>query len=341
MKIFAKKYTRKQIVLILLAALPFAFLIAIFFSIHNRENQVITVIPEKKKPVWSIRSIDTMKFSRDRALEKLKDNSYDIEIEKQIRNISSTGATHVAVGTPYDKKFVPYLKRWVFFARKYGLHVWFRGNMSGWEGWFDYPSISEEEHTKLVEKFILDNPDLFEDGDIFSSCPECENGGPGDPRKTGNYEGYRRFLINEYNTTKNAFSKINRKVDSNYFSMNGDVAILIMDKETTRALGGLVVIDHYLKNSTELAVYAKEIAERSGGKVVLGEFGAPIPDLNGKMTEAEQSGWVENALNGLQNQPQVIGLNYWTNEGSSTALWNKDHSERQVVGIISHYYSLR
>ena len=99
----------------------------------------------------------------------------------------------------------------------------------------------------MVERFILENPEIFEDGDIFTSCTECENGGPGDPRATGDITGFRNFLIEEYQVTKDAFEKINKKVDSNFYSMNGDVAYLIMDKDTTEKLGGVVVMDHYVE----------------------------------------------------------------------------------------------
>ena len=166
----------------------FILLILLFLSLSVNTAHA----QEKTKPTWwKIQSIDTMKYSRDKAREKLADPSFDAIIEMQIRDIAQTGATHVAIGTPYDNEFLPFLKRWVDTARKYNLKIWFRGNFSGWEGWFDYPPISREEHLKLTEKFIKENNNLFKDGDIFISCPECENGGPGDPRQTNDIEGHR------------------------------------------------------------------------------------------------------------------------------------------------------
>ena len=150
---------------------------------------------DTKKRSWEIKSIDTVKYSRDLAREKLKDSSFDQTIDDQVRLISGTGATHLAVGTPYDKEFLPFLKRWITAARKYNLKVWFRGNLSGWEGWFNYKKISRDEHTKMIQEFILTNGELFENGDVFSACTECENGGPGDPRKTDDVNNFRSFLI--------------------------------------------------------------------------------------------------------------------------------------------------
>ncbi|OGK33839.1 hypothetical protein A3F57_06430 [Candidatus Roizmanbacteria bacterium RIFCSPHIGHO2_12_FULL_36_11] len=289
---------------------------------------------------FQVQSIDTMKYSRDVAREKLKDFSYDKEIETQVKNIAETGASHVAIATPYDDEFLPFLRRWVKAAREKGLNVWFRGNFSGWENWFDYEKFTDRKiHIEKTKKFILENPDLFVDGDIFTSCPECENGGPGDPRFTRDIEGYRNFLIEEYKTTKQAFGQIAKRVTSNYFSMNGDVARLIMDKETTKALDGVVTIDHYVSSYDRLVEDIKDYTQKSGGQVVLGEFGAPIPDIHGEMSEREQARWIDQAMSKLIRIPEVVGINYWTNMASSTQLWNSDHSPRKAVETISKYFN--
>jgi hypothetical protein len=230
------------------------------------------------------------------------------------------------------------MKRWINMARKYKLNVWFRGNAAGWEGWFGYPWLTREDHTKEIEKFILSNGDLFEDGDIFSSCPECENGGDGDPRLNGDVVGHREFLIKEYGVVREAFQRIDKDVAANFNPMNGDVAQLIMDRETTKALGGIVVVDHYVGTPEQLAEDAKSYANSSGGKVVIGEFGVPIPDIHGNMTEAEQAAWLSEALKLLSEVPEVIGVNYWTSHGGSTRLWDDDGGERQAVSTLKKYF---
>ena len=105
-------------------------------------SQTIIINPR----FWEVQSIDTMKYSRDLSREKLKDPSFDTVIDRQVKAIAETGATHVAISTPYDEEFLPILKRWASAARNYNLKIWFRGNWSGWEKWFDYKSISREEH---------------------------------------------------------------------------------------------------------------------------------------------------------------------------------------------------
>lgn len=270
---------------------------------------------------WQVQSVDTMKYSRDLAREKLKDPVFDAVIERQVAAIAATGATHVAVGTPYDEQFVPYLKRWVEAARRHRLNVWFRGNWSGWEGWFGYARLDRGEHMRKTEAFIYAHADLFVNGDIFTACPECENGGPGDPRHTGDVVGVRRFLLDEYMTTKRAFSSIGKDVHSNFLSMNGDVARLVMDRPTTAALDGIVTIDHYVATPQQLRDDVRALAERSGGRIVLGEFGVPIPDIHGNLTAEQQARWLTEALGELASVPEVIGVNYWLAVGGSTQLW--------------------
>lgn len=294
---------------------------------------------ETQSTWWSIQSVDTMKYSRDPSREKLKDPSYDKVIDQQVRAIAQTGATHVAIGTPYDEEFVPILQRWVRTARTHGLNVWFRGNFSGWEKWFGYQAISRDEHKAKTERFIRDHADLFADGDIFTPCPECENGGPGDPRQTGDTAGHRMFLKELYNVAKREFGTLGKNVDSGFFSMNGDVARLIMDTETTKALGGVVVVDHYVASPMKLAQDLREIAKRSGGHIVLGEFGAPIPDIHGNMSEENQATWIRETFLAISMIPEVVGVNYWTSVGGSTQLWTGNGYRRKGVEVLQQFFT--
>ncbi|TSC88176.1 MAG: Uncharacterized protein G01um101416_199 [Microgenomates group bacterium Gr01-1014_16] len=287
---------------------------------------------------WQFQSIDTMKYSRDIAREKLKDSSFDTSIDLQVKNIAATGATHVAIATPYDEEFIPFLTRWVNAARKHKLNIWFRGNFSGWENWFDYPEISREEHLAKTKTFITKNAGLFQNGDVFTACPECENGGPGDPRQTGDVEGHRQFLIDEFVTTQQLFRNMGKNVRSNYFSMNGDMAKAIMDKETTTALGGIVTIDHYVASPQKLVKDIQNLAHQSGGKIILGEFGAPIPDIHGSMSQDQQAKWLNDAFKLLVSTPELVGINYWTNVGGSTQLWTENYEPKKAVDVVTFYF---
>ena len=191
----------------------------------------------------------------------------------------------------------------------------------------------------MTRNFILNNPNLFKDGDIFTACPECENGGPGDPRHNGDLSGHRAFLIKEYQTTESAFEKIGKKVRSNFNSMNGDVASLVMNKATTQVLGGIVAVDHYVATPDKLAADIKRLSANSGGKVVLSEFGVPIPDINGKMSELEQAKWISNALEKLVKMNELEGLNYWVSVGGSTEIWPRNGKPKMAVQTITKFFT--
>ncbi|MBW7955339.1 carboxypeptidase regulatory-like domain-containing protein [Patescibacteria group bacterium] len=288
---------------------------------------------------WEFQAIDTMKYSRDVSREFLNNRALLKKVaEEQVKNIAETGATHVAIATPYDAEFLPVLQEWVSAARRHNLHVWFRGNWSGWESWFGYPRITRQEHLEKTVAFIQANPSLFQEGDYFSACPECENGGPGDPRMNGDAKGHKQFLIDEHIAAEQAFRQIGKGVSVNLNSMNGDVARLIMDKETTAALGGIVVVDHYVRTPDQLNRDVMDFAQRSGGKVILGEFGAPIPDINGRMTEEQQAAWLQESLQLLAQNPALVGLSYWTNMGGSTAIWKEDGQPTLAVAVLKGFY---
>ncbi len=287
---------------------------------------------------WKIRSIDTMKFSRDVAQEKRNDKSFDEIIKRQVLLAKDIGATHIAIATPYDNEFIPFMKRWVHYARAEKLNIWFRGNFSGWEEWFGYKKMTREEHKKQLKEFILNNSLLFEDGDLFTSCPECENGGPGDPRMTGDVEGFKRFLLEEYAIAKESFDRINKRVQANLYSMNGDVAFLIMDEEMTSALDGVVTIDHYVKTPEKMRQDLKRYADRSKGKIMIGEFGLPIPDIHGKLSEEAQASLLREFLEVFVEHLDVIGVNYWVSTGGSTELITIDGKRKKGISVLEEFY---
>lgn len=331
---FKKKSVKRVMLLIAIA-----FLIMQLFN-STQPTHAKTVA--NTSPWWSFQSIDTMKYSRDPSREFLSDPVKGKKvISQQVAAIAKTGVTHIAIATPYDDEFLPILNQWVDEARNYNLKVWFRGNWSGWERWFGYAPISRKDHLQKTVAFIKNHPDIFENGDVFTSCPECENGGPGDPRHNGDAEGHKQFLIEEYQAMQEAFRSIDKNVQANMYSMNGDVAKLIMDKKTTQALGGRVVIDHYVRSPEQLMEDIVEIAQLSGGKVILGEYGAPIPDIHGSMSEQQQAEWLKQSLTLLAQTPELDGINYWTSFGGSTEIWKGDGSPKAAVEVLTQFYSPR
>lgn len=289
--------------------------------------------------LWDVRSVDTMKTSRDKARDRLNDSSYDASINKQLAAIKSLGANYVALGTPYDDEFLPYLSRWVTLARRNGLNVWFRGNFSGWEGWFDYPrDMTPSEHLVATESFIADNASLFEDGDIFDPCPECENAEHW-PQPEANSQ-FNEFLREQQKVTEQAFNGIGKDVHSNVFSVIGGRAREVMTPGTAAALGGVVTIDHYIKDPGNMGEYVEYFASDLGARTLVGEYGAPIRDINGDMTESDQARHVEAVFGELyKHRRNVYGINYYVLSEGTTSLLNQDGSEREAAQVVRKYFT--
>lgn len=304
----------------------FTFLIAFFCSVNH---------VDASDTFWSIQSIDTMKLSRD----SVKDNSVNIAF--WVSKVASLHANYIAIDTPYDEEFYPVLERWVTQARKNNLHVWFRGNFSGWEGWFNYPKLKNaDQHYALTKAFISKHANLFKDGDIFTPAPEPENGIIGDPRSSNaNSIAYNTFLVRSFSTCKNAMEQIHKHVSCGYFSMNGDIALNSLTQETADTLG-VIVIDHYVSSVSQMGDEVDSLYQKFGKPVVLGEFGAPLDEINGQMDEIEQAGFISSILNELYVRKQEVeGLNYWVISGGSTALFQDDGTPKKVVNSITNYYN--
>ncbi|MBL8031746.1 MAG: carboxypeptidase regulatory-like domain-containing protein [Candidatus Doudnabacteria bacterium] len=301
------------------------------------------VLPEPPPgQLWHFQCIDTMKYSRDAAREFLDGPTKSAQfIAAEVAIIKSLGATCVSVGTPYDEEFIPLLKQWTTAIHAAGLQVWFRGNFAGWEGWFNYPLLKNTaEHYNKTYSFIVDHPDLFTEGDIFSPAPEAENGLLGSPWASSSArKALVDFAWKSSDTCQRAVAVIQKKVHCGYFSANGDVARDVYTRDVLQKAGAVTVIDHYISSTVQYGRDLDVYAQKHKLPIVIGEFGAPIPDLNGDLTEQEQAQYVGELLRQFYtHKKQILGLNYWVLRGGSTQLLNNDGSERAVMEVIRDYF---
>ncbi len=300
-----------------------------------------------EKPVysnrfWEYQCIDTMKYSRDTARAwNGKQGELVKLVDKQMDTIVSLGANCVAIGTPYDEEFVPFMKIWLASARERNLKIWFRGNLSAFEGWFDYPKIKNfDEHHSKVFSFITTHPELFESEDIFTPSPETENTILKGGWSKENTSYLNTFLIDSYSNCNQAFSKISKKVNCGYFSSNGDVALKVLTQKTIDSTGGIVVIDHFVNTVNRMETDIKKLHDLRSSFVAIGEFGAPIPDINGKLSDEEKMQLIEGFLNVFYRQRKIVkAVNYWTLTDGSTALYSDDLTKASsAIGSIKKYY---
>lgn len=322
------KPTSKFIVIILLACLIAGFAPKAF--------------AEPAATLWQYQCIDTMKDSRDNARNWSNRTDLIPLVTKEISAIKSLGANCVSVGTPYDDEFGAYLRVWVDQAHKQGLKIWFRGNLAGWEGWFSYPLLSGvSEHHEKIKHFILSHPSYFNDGDIFTPAPEPEAGKIiGDPR---NSESQKRefldFLVDSYDNCVSSFELIDVKAVCGFFSTNGDIAKHILTPETVAKIGNVVVVDHYVSDPSVLVSDLVNLQEKFKTKIMLGEFGAPIPDLNGNMSQSQQADFINTVFKGLvEHRDFMLGANYWVLTDGSSALYGPNLTPREAAAVVKNYY---
>ena len=303
-----------------------------FFTFN--QSQTTTTLPTT---FWKVTAIDTMKYSRDRA----QDQDTFLKIPQYVKEIAALHPTYIAIDTPYDEEFYPVLSAWVNEARRDHLHVWFRGNFSGWEGWFGYDKFTDPTvHHAMTKQFILAHSELFQNGDIFSPLPEPENGVLGDPRQNGKADEFNTFLQTSYANCTETFASIKKSVDCGYFSVNGDIAKQILTQETVSKTGNRVVIDHYIDTPQKMTDDIDFLhAKFPHAKIVLGEFGAPIPDITGDMNDQQQAEFVNKLLQVFVAKKAIIeGMNYWTFLGSTTALFTDSNEPKPVATTLAQYY---
>lgn len=311
--------------------------IIIVFILYTLYSILHTPVYAAEDRFFEIQSLDTMKYSRDAAAN----DGVTKQISQLVGSLAERGATHIAIGTPYDEEFYPVMKKWVTEIRRQGMKVWFRGNFAAWEGWFGYERFVDPfDHLALTSQFITNHPDLFEDGDIFTPAPEPENGGFGDPRQGGDIQQkFFSFLPRSYQVCKNAFDSLGRDVRCGYFSVNGDVARLFTSEMVTQT-GGVLVIDHYVGTAKELAEDIRAYHDQVNAPIVLGEYGAPIPDIHGELTQEEQAKLIGENLKELAKINNMVqGINYWTAYGGSTALFQGDNkTSRLALQEVVRYF---
>ena len=146
-------------------------------------------------------------------------------------------------------------------------------------------------------------------------------------------------MVSSYSNCQQAFAAIKKNVGCGFYSTNGDVAKDILNKQTVQNIGDLVVVDHYVKTAAQLGSDLQNLHNEFGTNVFLGEFGAPIPDIHGNLTESQQAELIGQMFSQLYQENNFItGVNYWVLAFGSTSLLNQDGSPREVYQIVKNYY---
>jgi len=175
---------------------------------------------------------------------------------------------------------------------------------------------------------------------MFTPAPEAENGILGNPFSSPQAaDNLRNFLESSYANCVAAFAEIGKNVRCGLDSANGDVAKDIYTKDMIAKTGNVVVVDDYVATADKLATDIENLHKEFGVPVMLGEFGAPIPDIHGNLTDDQQADLINQMMSKLyQDKDIMFGVNYWVISGGSTALLNDDGSSKPVVSVMQNYY---
>ncbi len=296
---------------------------------------------------FKVRSVDTQVVSKH-----WKGVSEEM-VREQVTAIKSLGVNYVAIGTPYDE--LEDMRKWTREIHAQGLHVWFRSHWLEWEGDNGRPAtMTPEQYLDKTEKFILANRELFQEGDAFTVAVEAEQAGVGPGKRFLNWEEYKAFLLLEVNVANKSFKQIglDRKIHTNWLSMNGWVAQNVVTPELAKQLG-LITIDHFSPQSDTIGTFdtPESIANRMSEDLdamylrlkvplFLGEWGYQINQESG---EDHQAAVAEAVFSRLVVKPYLVGANYWVHMGHYSRLFNdqggKIVHERPVAGVVRYFFT--
>lgn len=305
------------------------------------------ILVEGRYP-WTVRSIDTQIISKH--WPKVS----KVAVEEQVGMIADLGVNYIAIGTPYDRE--DEMKLWADAIHARGLNVWFRSHWLSWEGDEGVPAdMTPQQYLDFTYKFIIRNPDIFREGDAFTVAVEAEQVGVGLGRKFLTWDEYRQFLRSEISVASKAFEEIGLggKVHTNWLSMNG----WVVENQLTPQLAdeiGLIVVDHFVNQSktfgyvdTANEIVSKTIADLDSYytkyrvPILLGEWGYQIFQ---EVSEEVQAEVVSEMFKRLKNKPYLIGVNYWTHMGNTSALIDDEYgtnlSYRKAAFTVKSYYFL-
>lgn len=296
---------------------------------------------------WQFNSIDMQVVTKSDGW-----NPDQTERRAEAGEIYDAGAQYAAIAIPYEN-YAKY-KNFVDDIRSEGLKVYHRSHWNAWEGDNDYTvHLGRQEYLERTYHFIVDHPELFEDGDLFGLCVECNNANDNGnytfrtPETSGgsfDYSKYNQFLKDQVAYANAAFAAISKSVYTfpisvSLSTINLDGQILdsgdggnsngLSDSDFVTYFGGLLTIDHYLSDSyrdtdSYGTKYASDLDKINTAfpncSIMIGEWGYHTTVA---VDDTEQDTVYNDVItNALQEKDYLIGVSYWVQMGSTTAsMW--------------------
>lgn len=319
---------------------------AIINKIKNTPTPI--TVDQKTHSLWSIRSVSSMKISKDRICNQPSEDFIRIWVEKA----NELGVNYVSLETPYENPpcadALSYTRTWVRIIREHGIKVWHRHMPLAFEGIYDVAKNNSSDYLNVISDYIRNNRDLFAAGDIFTPIPEPQNGGiqgvthcVQDVCQFTSATHFNQWLRDAIDRANSAFSEIGLggALKIGYYGFDGFVAWGdnnpdwdgILEQVTVDKMGN-ITIDHYpeLVGDTMENDLNELQAKYPNTPIVIGEWGT--------VTGGDTQKQVRDTMSAAKRK-NVIGFAYWhMGTGGNESLINDDFSNKEQFDDVQSFF---
>lgn len=294
----------------------------------------------------SLKGVDVMKFTKD----TMTNQPSDQEIQNIVSAVKSMNVTHISVSIPMDsdadypaggkpspRTSAALAQKWADTIHGAGLKVIWRGTWSGIEGIYGFPkrvganrfptglaatAETDGSNTWLGKtyQYILNNPNLFQAGDVWAPLPERTEGIFSDSTSflPHTSPGLQTNFVNFFNDLKTvsdrAFSRLGRTgVLTGMTANNYSEVVSGWLPQSLFDVNGIVAIDYYGINhsAAEMEYDIRNMFKTRGKPVFLQEWGDYWNSGMSQTDRAQYLTGVYSVIERLANEGVLAGFNYW------------------------------
>lgn len=287
------------------------------------------------------KSVDCMKLSKDNCNSPFS----DADMTKVVANLKALGLTHIGISVPMD--YPAYALKWATSIHTGGLKVLHRPTWNAIEGLYGFakmvginrPTDANNYWISRTKSYIVDNPGIFADGDLWAPLPE---------RTEGIFQystsflpeplpdNYATFFNSLVDASVSGFTQIGKTVKTGMTANNftevdsGWIPQSLFDK------AGITVVDHYGSTHlpSEMDADLRRIYTKHGKKIFLQEWGNYWN--NGDINDAKA---MFEVLKQLSTDGILVGFNYWGAwAGTPEGILNADLSVNAKGQLLGTYF---
>lgn len=302
---------------------------------------------------WVIKSVDVMKYSKDAVCTP----PTDAFIKTQVTKAKELGANYVAISTPYDNpacgNSLTLTRRWVDAIRAQGLNVWHRHMGLSFEGLYGVTKKYNDDYLQLISNYIISNPTLFREGDIFTPTPEPDTAGIGGVTACISVCAFRdnaefnQWIRNAQLVSKLSFAQIGlRNMKVGYYGTSGFIVFgennrdwfgrSFLEQKTVEAMDNIIVMDSYPESYGGTMGKTLDDARRvwPNATFIIGEWGTITATSPQQASEQ-----IKNTMEAAK-RPYVIGFNYWNlGPSGNEGLLNNDLSNKPTFFDVQSFFT--